>query len=381
MRRLLILSGALVAAAVAIVLGWYCFWTYLNPAVHVPDPAVVTITGPDIRAGARILFLGDTGPVDRAKKIVEKRGYTFPYAKTRSLLQDYDAVVVNLEAPITTSTTPSFLRPARYRYKASPAAAAALKEVGITAVSLANNHAKDYLSRGLADTLAHLEQNGISHFGAGMTEGDARRGIVLKTGTGHIGLIGYMEDQRHWRVKNLSFALDVAGFSWPGVARLVESDVAEDIARMRKQCDTVIVVVHWGKNYEPVTDAQKRLGALLIDLGADAVVGHHSHQAQPVGVYKNRPIIYSLGNYAFDTPGRKTMRYGLGAGFHFEGGQIRNVEIIPLLTQNRQINFQPRIPSGPLLDVFFETLIPASKEHGAIIKRDNNRGWLVRTNR
>ncbi|NUP99664.1 MAG: CapA family protein, partial [Armatimonadetes bacterium] len=48
---------------------------------------------------------------------------------------------------------------------------------------------------------------------------------------------------------------------------------------------------------------------LAIDHGADAVLGHGPHVAQPIARYRERPIIYSLGNAVFD---RDDARYSNG---------------------------------------------------------------------
>jgi poly-gamma-glutamate synthesis protein (capsule biosynthesis protein) len=37
----------------------------------------------------------------------------------------------------------------------------------------------------------------------------------------------------------------------------------------------------------------------MIDAGADAIFGHHSHRLQPMGRYKGRPIFWSLGNFVW----------------------------------------------------------------------------------
>jgi poly-gamma-glutamate capsule biosynthesis protein CapA/YwtB (metallophosphatase superfamily) len=136
------------------------------------------------------------------------------------------------------------------------------------------------------------------------------------------------------------------------------------------------VVVHWGENYRPVDRWQKTIGRAAIDLGADVVIGHHPHQAQPVELYKGKPIVYSLGNFAFGTIGRNSMRFGMGAALHLEKGKIAAVEFIPLLTQNRIVNYQPRIPTGKNLDRFFKELISGSSPLGARIIRRGDRGWL-----
>ena len=55
--------------------------------------------------------------------------------------------------------------------------------------------------------------------------------------------------------------------------------------------------------------AQRQLARLMIDAGADAVVGGHPHVTQDTETYRGKPIIYSLGNFlfnGFDTPATTT---------------------------------------------------------------------------
>ncbi len=74
------------------------------------------------------------------------------------------------------------------------------------------------------------------------------------------------------------------------------------IADARRHTDLVFVAPHWGNNdaTEPL-EYQKTLDRLLIDLGADAVLGCHAHVLQGVENYKGRPIVYDAGNFLFDT--------------------------------------------------------------------------------
>jgi poly-gamma-glutamate synthesis protein (capsule biosynthesis protein) len=59
--------------------------------------------------------------------------------------------------------------------------------------------------------------------------------------------------------------------------------------------------MHWGWENEAEPCARQReLAHLLLDKGADAVVGSHPHVTQGAEVYKGKPILYSLGNFVFD---------------------------------------------------------------------------------
>jgi poly-gamma-glutamate synthesis protein (capsule biosynthesis protein) len=58
--------------------------------------------------------------------------------------------------------------------------------------------------------------------------------------------------------------------------------------------------MHWGWE-EPIANARQRaLARLMIDAGADAVIGGHPHQLQDTDFYQGKPIFYSLGNFVFE---------------------------------------------------------------------------------
>ena len=97
-----------------------------------------------------------------------------------------------------------------------------------------------------------------------------------------------------------SFEADV---DRPGIAWSEDEQVRLDIAaaRGRHHADLVIPFMHWGWEHELVASArQRQLARLMIDAGADAVVGGHPHVVQDHEEYRGKPIIYSLGNFVFD---------------------------------------------------------------------------------
>ena len=89
----------------------------------------------------------------------------------------------------------------------------------------------------------------------------------------------------------------------PGVAWSEDEQVRRDIdlARTQYHADLVIPFMHWGLEHEPLaSERQRQLARVMIDAGADAVVGGHPHVTQDVEQYRGKPIIYSLGNFVFD---------------------------------------------------------------------------------
>ncbi len=107
--------------------------------------------------------------------------------------------------------------------------------------------------------------------------------------------------------------------------------MVEDVKGLGKRCDVVIVSMHAGFEYQPQPNAQQRQFArAAIDAGAAMVVGHHPHVTQPVEVYGNGVIFYSLGNLAFDQFQRKETQRGLIADVRFEGDRLSTYSMIPV---------------------------------------------------
>jgi poly-gamma-glutamate synthesis protein (capsule biosynthesis protein) len=106
--------------------------------------------------------------------------------------------------------------------------------------------------------------------------------------------------------------------------------------------------MHFGANYAPITAFQEDQARWLVRLGVDVVAGHHPHDVQALEVRGRRVIFYSLGNYAWGAPGREMLRVGLLARLHLtprigrRPSRLVSVDLLPVVTQNRFVRFQPR---------------------------------------
>ena len=80
------------------------------------------------------------------------------------------------------------------------------------------------------------------------------------------------------------------------------ADFVEAIRKADAQCDILIVYVHWGtENSTKLEPAQTQMAREYIDAGADAVIGGHTHCLQGMEFYKGAPIVYSVGNFWFNS--------------------------------------------------------------------------------
>jgi poly-gamma-glutamate synthesis protein (capsule biosynthesis protein) len=335
--RILVGGGVLLL----LVGGWALFWTLYNPAVALLEPVVV----PRPTSGREVVVVlgGDFAPTDAAMPMLRERGWRYPYEATAEILWSADVAFANLEAPVTESGD-EFRLYKKYIYKVEPGAVEAWRWLGLDVVSLANNHMDDYRDRGVLDTVRFLDAGGITHVGAGADESAARRPVIFDVGGTRIGFLAYLEDRIGY---NLYFRAYAVG-ERVGCARFVRADVEEDVRRLRPRVDVLIVSVHWGENYAGVTDDQLEDGRWLADLGVDVVAGHHAHDVQPLEVRGRSVIFYSLGNYAWGTPGWPQLRIGFLARLHVTPriadapGRLTAVELLPIVTQNGIVQFQPR---------------------------------------
>lgn len=214
-----------------------------------------------------------------------------PLAPFASLLDSADIRVGNLECVVATRGTAEPDKP--FTFRAHPRVLKLLKR-HFDALTLANNHSGDFGPLAFGEMLELLDRQQIAYFGGGRNLAQAHKPLIIERKGLRIALLGYNEFFPR------SFEADV---DKPGIAWSEDEQVALDIALARRQfqADLVIPVMHWGWEHEPLAgQRQRQLARLMIDAGADAVVGGHPHVTQDVEQYRGKPIIYSLGNFVFD---------------------------------------------------------------------------------
>ena len=237
-----------------------------------------------------IAFVGDIMLADTPGKVI--RQGRDPLAGFASLLRSADIRVGNLECVVATQGKPEPGKP--FTFRAHPRTLKVLKR-HFDVVSVANNHSGDFGPVAFSEMLDRLDRQGIAYFGGGKNLAQAHTPLVIERNGLRLALLGYNEFFPR------SFEAD---HDSPGIAWSEDEQVRLDITRARSQyrADLVIPVMHWGLEHEPLASPrQRQLARLMIDAGADAVVGGHPHVTQDTETYRGKPIIYSLGNFLFDS--------------------------------------------------------------------------------
>lgn len=166
-----------------------------------------------------------------------------------------------------------------------------LKENGVKAVSLANNHILDEKTS-FDDTRKKLADNGILSFGAGWDDASAREPVKILSEGSEYYLLGYA-----WEVTGIH--QEKKGIH---ISLLKKKKMLEDIRKIKERDDSaqIICFLHWGYELEEYPLPKDReLAREVIDAGACAVIGCHSHCVQGIELYKEKPIVYGLGNFFF----------------------------------------------------------------------------------
>jgi poly-gamma-glutamate capsule biosynthesis protein CapA/YwtB (metallophosphatase superfamily) len=295
----------------------------------------------------------------------QRRGYDYAFAATADELRKGDIAVGNLEAPIALGGTEFMFK--KFRFRADPLSAPALKRAGFSVLTLANNHMMDFGEPALLETLHNLDSNGILSVGAGQSLSAAREKTVLQVKGVKVAFLAYSVTLP----VEFFAAADRAGTA-PGYPRYCR----EDITQAKASADYVVVSFHWGiegadtPHYSQVTTARS-----AIDAGADIVLGHHPHVLQGIERYKKGIIFYSLGNFAFGSLSPAADRSVI-ARITLDKG-IKAVELVPLNVLNSEVRFQPKPLKGKRGKAVIEHLNLISREMGTVISADGSR-YLVR---
>jgi len=248
--------------------------------------APTQVSSPAASPVVRMVWMGDVMLADGPGQVVAKGGD--PFAAVARALAQADVRVANLECVIAQGGQ-ALDKP--WTFRAHPRVLPLLSR-HVDVVSVANNHAGDYGKQAFAEMLGRLQAAHLPYVGGGRDWREAHRPLIIERQGVRIALLAY--DDFFPRVFE-------AGERLPGVAWAEDAQVAYDIAQARQQADVVIPFMHWGQEHEPLANARQReLARLMIDAGADAVVGSHPHVVQDTEVYRGKPIIYSLGNFVFD---------------------------------------------------------------------------------
>lgn len=163
-----------------------------------------------------------------------------------------------------------------------------LKDAGFDLLSLANNHMGDFGQTGRANTQRILKEKGIKYAGLETCPWDT---IHVKGKV--IGMTAFAPNNGCLKLNDYKVALEV-------------------LKKLKKISDLVIVSFHGGAEGPSRTHVTRKteefvgenrgnvyeFAHLMVDNGADIVLGHGPHVSRAIDCYKGKFITYSMGNFA-----------------------------------------------------------------------------------
>lgn len=263
-----------------------------------------------------VLIAGDFCQRYRVDNIVRNRQFGILFDEVKPIISAADYSIVNFEFPIVLN--PEVAKPipkCGANLGGTMESIDAIKYVGFSCCTLANNHILDQGEQCCLDTRNELEQADVDTVGVGRNLEDAGRILYKEIDGKVLAIINCCEHE-------FSIATSISAGANPLNPILQYYKIQE----ARKNATYVLVIVHGGfEHYQLPSPRMQETYRFFIDAGADAVVNHHQHCYSGYEVYKNKPIFYGLGNFCFDIfPEQKNTiwNYGYMLQLDFNNSEI-----------------------------------------------------------
>ncbi len=267
-----------------------------------PLPNELTFDIADGEDVATVVFGGDVLFAEEyaIKYSIARNGGTIEGVIDQGLLdcmRSADICMVNNEFPYTMEGAP--LEGKTWTFHANPTSVQYLFDMGVDIVSIGNNHVFDYGAIGLSNTLTTLDSAQMPYVGAGRNLEEASKTVTFTASNG-------------LRIAFIS-GCDIEGSDPPftrgatdtqsGVFRVRQDELlCQRVAEAKATGAFVVVYMHWGlENTLELNYLQKNQSADLANAGADLIIGDHPHILQNLDYVNGVPVIFSMGNYLFNS--------------------------------------------------------------------------------
>lgn len=240
-------------------------------------------------------------------------------------MRNADVFMLNNEFPFSTRGTPTEGK--TFTFRANPSNIEMYAQIGVDLVSLANNHAYDYGEQALLDTFSTLEGAGIPYVGAGRNIEEAKKPVYLIANGMKIAVVSATQIER-----NAVPDTKEATMTNAGVLRCMDpTALLEVIAQAKANSDFVILYIHWGTESQETTDwLQDKQAPIYAEAGVDLIIGDHPHCLQKIDCISGVPVVFSLGNYWFNSKTQNTCL--VEVQLTKEG--LKSLQFIPCLQEN-----------------------------------------------
>lgn len=323
-----------------------------------PEPVITTITISAV--GDVTLGTNQKHSYSRSfHEYYDKYGKDYFLQKVKGVFEADDFTIVNCEGTLTDSD--NMMPDKLWNHKGKPEYVEILAGASVEAATLGNNHIMDYQEEGITDTITTLENAGIEYALSGPWGN--HYGMYEVKGI----KIGFVSVNEHYDAENC--------YPW----------LEEGLRTLRKEgADLVIACTHWGDDYlHEIEQAQYDMGRWCIDQGYDLVLGCHPHLLQGIECYRDKYIVYSMGNFCYGgnkNPEEKDSMI-FQQTFTFADGELVTdtdaIRVIPcrLSSSTDKNDYCPMIAEGEMAEETIGNLNGYCEEFGIRFDVD---GYLVK---
>ena len=230
--------------------------------------------------------------IDAKNRARDGEDYNFydMYVDIKDFVNSADLKFVNQETPLGGaelgySGYPNFNGPQE--------AGEALVDIGFNIVNIATNHMLDKKEAGLIGSIDFWNSQPVTLLGGYYNKDDYENIRVVEQDGVKIAFLSYTYGLNGM---TLSASSDLY------IPLIDEAEIVRMVDKAETLADMVFVVMHWGdENSFKASSEQKQLASAISAVGADAIIGMHSHTVQPMEWIDNADgsrtlVIYSLGN-------------------------------------------------------------------------------------
>jgi poly-gamma-glutamate synthesis protein (capsule biosynthesis protein) len=290
------------------------------------------ISEPTLSKNATLMFSGDIMMDRLVNHKFQEIGFDKIFLNFKNrIFKGVDASVGNLEGPVSEGPIKDDISPDNLIFNFPLASLDALKSVGLSGFSLANNHTLNDSDSGLARTRSLLTDKKLFSFGS-------------------------PDNIDEYSVYRLDSQIPVSLIGINQLAGYDEDSLRNLILKLKQEGRYTIVYPHWGAEYQTTHgNSQQVIAYRLIDWGADLVIGSHPHVIQDSEIYHGKLIIYSLGNFVFDQLFSNETQQGLIVNLLINEKRVK-VGLIPVISKNMQVELM----QGDQKQAVLDRVIPSS---------------------
>lgn len=269
-----------------------------------------------------VLVAGDFCPRGNSGKLILSGKSNELLSEIQPELDKKDLALINLETPLL-EQGPLPIDKSGSILSVPPGCLKFLPTGGWDVAACANNHIGDFGPQYVLSTIDMVKACGIATVGAGKDIQAAEKPLFLERCGLRIAILALAENE-----------FGIAGPNKPGANPLRPLRNIAQIRTAATHADITLVIVHGGNEYNPLPSPRVvETYRAFVDAGASAVIGGHPHCPQSFEIYHEAPIIYSLGNFLFDTVNQSHKGYNWWYGYMVRiglvPGQAVEMQMIP----------------------------------------------------